>query len=108
GGDGITKTTNVSNAMSAGKQAAQNIDRRLMPIAASEKSRWDQIFPDFEFSRQALGEPSLSHRHVARTLPAGVRSRSQQEVVAGLSAQEALEECRRCLRCDLRLPGTTH
>ena len=27
---------------------------------------------------------------------------SNEEVVAGLSPQEALEECRRCLRCDLR------
>jgi NADPH-dependent glutamate synthase beta subunit-like oxidoreductase len=35
-------------------------------------------------------------------MPAAERVRSQQEVVAGLDPKEALEECRRCLRCDLR------
>jgi NADPH-dependent glutamate synthase beta subunit-like oxidoreductase len=35
-------------------------------------------------------------------VPAVLRVRSQQEVVDGLTAQEALEEARRCLRCDLR------
>jgi NADPH-dependent glutamate synthase beta subunit-like oxidoreductase len=35
-------------------------------------------------------------------LPPAARARSQQEVVANLTPQEALEECRRCLRCDLR------
>jgi NADPH-dependent glutamate synthase beta subunit-like oxidoreductase len=39
---------------------------------------------------------------MAHVLPANERVHSQQEVVAGLDAQEALEECRRCLRCDLR------
>jgi NADPH-dependent glutamate synthase beta subunit-like oxidoreductase len=35
-------------------------------------------------------------------VPAAVRVHSQQEVVAGLDPQEALDESRRCLRCDLR------
>jgi hypothetical protein len=29
-------------------------------------------------------------------------------VVAGLSPEEALEECRRCLHCDLKTAVTTH
>jgi NADH-quinone oxidoreductase subunit F len=104
GGDIITGASNVSNAMSGGKQAARNIDERLM----GEPHRWDELFPAFEYSRLSPGEPSLSRRHSAQWLPAGVRMRSEDEVVAGLSAQEALEECRRCLRCDLRAPGNTH
>jgi hypothetical protein len=83
--------------MGGGKQAARKIDERLMG-----ESRWDRLFPEFEYSRTAPGEPSLSRRHTARVLAAGARVRSQQEVVAALDAKEALEECRRCLRCDLR------
>jgi NADPH-dependent glutamate synthase beta subunit-like oxidoreductase len=97
GGDVITGASNMSNAMSGGKQAARKIDERLMSA-----DRWQELFPEFEYSRQAPGEPSLSRRHAAASLPAGARARSQQEVITGLTAQEALEECRRCLRCDLR------
>jgi NADPH-dependent glutamate synthase beta subunit-like oxidoreductase len=97
GGDVITGASNVSNAMGGGKQAARKIDERLMG-----EQRWDRLFPEFEYSRLAPGEPSLSRRHTAHVLPAGARVRTQQEVVAALDAKEALEECRRCLRCDLR------
>ena len=97
GGDVITGASNVSNAMSGGKQAAQKIDERLMG-----EERWGQIFQKFEYNRHAPGEPSLSRRHTAHAVPAKARVRSQEEVVAGLTEQETLEECRRCLRCDLR------
>jgi NADPH-dependent glutamate synthase beta subunit-like oxidoreductase len=106
GGDVITGASNVSNAMGGGKQAARKIDERLMSENLSGEARWDQLFPDFEYSRQAPGEPSLSHRHTAHAIPAQKRVRSQEEVVPGLNAQEALEECRRCLRCDLRAAGS--
>jgi NADH-quinone oxidoreductase subunit F len=97
GGDVITGASNVSNAMSCGKQAARKMDERLMG-----EDRWERLIPEFEYSRLAPGEPSLSRRHSAQSVPASVRVRSQQEVVAGLTPKEALEECRRCLRCDLR------
>jgi NADH-quinone oxidoreductase subunit F len=97
GGDVITGASNVSNAMGGGKQAARKIDERLMG-----EQRWERLFPQFTYSRQAPGEPSLSRRHTAHSVPAEVRVHSQEEVIAGLNSQEALEECRRCLRCDLR------
>ena len=99
GGDVITGASNVSNAMGGGKQAARNIDERLMG-----ERRWEKLFPEFEYSRHTPGEPSLSRRHAARAVAAEVRVRSQQEVIPGLDPKEALEECRRCLRCDLRTP----
>jgi NADPH-dependent glutamate synthase beta subunit-like oxidoreductase len=102
GGDVITGASNMSNAMSAGKLAARNIDERLMG-----KDRWERIIPQFEFTRQAPGEPSLSRRHTAQTLPAEVRVRSQNEVVACLDPEAALEESRRCLHCDLRVAVNT-
>jgi NADPH-dependent glutamate synthase beta subunit-like oxidoreductase len=97
GGDVITGASNVSNAMSGGKQAAQKIDERLMG-----EERWETLFQQFEYARHAPGEPSLSRRHMAHSVPAEVRVHSQEEVIGGLDAHEALEECRRCLRCDLK------
>jgi NADH-quinone oxidoreductase subunit F len=97
GGDVITGASNVSNAMAGGKNAARNIDERLMG-----ERRWERLFPEFEFSQAAPPEPRPSRRHTARVVPAAVRVQSQQEVVAALDAKEALDECRRCLRCDLR------
>jgi NADH-quinone oxidoreductase subunit F len=102
GGDVITGASNVSNAMGCGKQAAMNIDERLMG-----QRRWEQLFPVFEYGSQAPPEPRLSRRHAARPIPVGDRVHSNDEVVAGLSPQEAVDECRRCLRCDLRSAITT-
>jgi NADH-quinone oxidoreductase subunit F len=97
GGDVITGASNVSNAMGGGKLAAQKIDERLMG-----PGRWERLMPKFEYSRSAPGEPSLSRRHEAPALAAAARAHTWNEVVGSLSAAEALEECRRCLRCDLR------
>jgi NADH-quinone oxidoreductase subunit F len=112
GGDVITGASNMSNAMSGGKQAARKIDERLMsrdiPAGESATARWDRLFPAFDYDQQAPAEPSLSHRHASVLLPAAMRVRSQGEVICGLSAQEALEECRRCLRCDLKSAGGSH
>ena len=60
GGDVITGASNVSNAMAGGKQAARNIDERLMG-----ERRWEKLFPDFEYSQHAPGEPRLSRRHAS-------------------------------------------
>jgi len=97
GGDVITGASNVSNAMGGGKQAARKIDERLMG-----EDRWERIYPEFEYRRQAPGEPSLSRRHEGRAVPAAMRAHTEEEVIAGLTPEEALEESRRCLRCDLR------
>lgn len=103
GGDVITGASNVSNAMSCGKQAARKIDERLM---GEQEARWERLFPEYEYSQQTPGEPRLSRRHVARAAPAGERVRSSDEVVGGLEPHEAMEECRRCLRCDVRAATT--
>ena len=107
GGDVITGASNMSNAMSGGKQAARKIDERLMGDQASGPdktaiARWDQLFPEFEYSHAAPPESPASRAATrpVHCLPPRART-SQQEVVANLSPQEALEECRRCLRCDL-------
>jgi NADH-quinone oxidoreductase subunit F len=100
GGDVITGASNVSNAMAGGKQAARNIDERLMG-----ESRWARLFTPFEYSHEAPREPRAGRRHSGRTLALTLRMRSQEEVVEPLTAAEALEECERCLRCDVRTPA---
>lgn len=103
GGDVITGASNVSNAMGGGKQAARKIDERLMG-----EGRWEKLVPEFEYSRHTPGEPSLSRRHSAHAIPAATRIRSEQEVIPALDPEEALEECRRCLRCDLRITANVN
>jgi hypothetical protein len=89
--------------MAGGKQAARNIDERL-----TGERRWEKLFPDIEFSQIPPAEPVPSRRHTAKVVSAALRVHSQQEVVAALDADEALDECGRCLRCDLKAVVAAH
>jgi NADH-quinone oxidoreductase subunit F len=97
GGDVVTGASNVSGAMGYGKQAARNIDRQLM-----EADRWGALFPEFKYEQIPPDEPSASQRHSGQELPPAVRARSLDEVVTGLSLEDALDEACRCLRCDVK------
>jgi len=96
GGDLVTGASNVSNAMAYGKQAARSIDLQLM-----EADRWQNLYPQFDYEQTPPEEPSPNRRHTGQALPAAVRVRSQEEVVAGLDHEEAMDETCRCLRCDV-------
>lgn len=102
GGDVITGASNVSNAMAYGKQAARKIDLQLM-----EADRWNKIFPEFEYGQVPPEEPSSSRRHNGSVIPAGTRVRSNQEVVAGLTAEQVSDETCRCLRCDVTVANAS-
>jgi NADH-quinone oxidoreductase subunit F len=97
GGDLVTGASNVSNAMAYGKQAARNIDRQLM-----ETERWNSLYPEVEYEQTPPEEPSPTRRHTGRALAASLRVRSQDEVVSGLTQEEARDEACRCLRCDVQ------
>jgi NADPH-dependent glutamate synthase beta subunit-like oxidoreductase len=97
GGDLISGASNVSNAMGYGKKAARNIDQRLMGVY-----RWDQIAPPFEYDMSPPEQTHESGRHTVEELPAHERVESFQEAVVGLGADEAVDEARRCLRCDIK------
>jgi NADH-quinone oxidoreductase subunit F len=96
GGDLVTGASNVSNAMAYGKQAARSIDLQLM-----ETDRWNTLYPAMEYEQTPPEEPSPNRRHTGHALTASARVRSQDEVVKGLSHEEALDETCRCLRCDV-------
>ncbi|HUB01656.1 MAG TPA: NADH-ubiquinone oxidoreductase-F iron-sulfur binding region domain-containing protein [Terriglobales bacterium] len=97
GGDLVTGASNVSNAMAYGKQAARSIDLQLM-----EADRWNALCPQFEYEQMPPKEPHPSRRNFGHELPVSARARNQEEVVTGLSPEEALVEACRCLRCDVR------
>jgi thioredoxin reductase len=96
GGDAIAGASNVSSAMGFGKQGARSIDERLMG-----EGRWNQIFPQFRYEQKAPEELSESHRHEPHSIGAKLRACSDDEVVSGLSPEEALQEVDRCLRRDV-------
>jgi len=97
GGDLVTGASNVSNAMAFGKQAARSIDLQLM-----ETDRWQKLYPQFEYEQTPPEEPSPNARHSGHALEIAARAHSQDEVVSGLSQEEALDESCRCLRCDVK------
>jgi NADH-quinone oxidoreductase subunit F len=97
GGDVVSGASNLSNAMGYGKKAARNMDERLMGVR-----RWARLFPDFEYAQEAPLQPSESRRHHPSHLPAHERVKSVEEVVIGLTPEEAHEEACRCLRCDVK------
>ncbi|MFA6956374.1 MAG: FAD-dependent oxidoreductase [Thermoanaerobaculia bacterium] len=102
GGDVVTGASNVSGAMSYGKLAARSIDRQMM-----EADRWKTAMPDFQFDMTAPDAASESRRNRGRELDAALRAKSEDEVVAMLSHEETLDECQRCLRCDLSVANAT-
>jgi len=100
GGDAISGASNVSNAMGYGKKAARKIDDRLMG-----ERRWPRLFPEFEYDQEPPESTSECRRHHPHELPAQIRVKGVQEVVTGLTPEEALDEACRCLRCDVKVGG---
>jgi NADH-quinone oxidoreductase subunit F len=90
--------------MGYGKKAARNIDQRLMGEARAQ-----EFLPQFVYDQTPPAQVSEARRHYAHPLPAKERVKSFQEAVLPLTAEEALEEASRCLRCDIRengIPGS--
>ena len=101
GGDVVTGPDTVVDAIAAGKKAAQMIGRYLtgeelkQPIAARRPQHY--IEP-CTLSEEALAE---IRRAEPPLLPIELRRRSFSEVELCLSAEDAIRESKRCLRCDL-------
>ncbi len=95
GGDVVTGASNVSNAMSHGKRAAEMIDAKLMG-----KGRFRQIFKPFEYKNDVAIDPQGGERNVSATMPAKERVCGFNEVMLGYTTAQARHEAERCLRCD--------
>jgi len=97
GGDVITGASNVSYAMGYGKKAARKIDERL-----TGAKRFAQLFGGFEYLRTVPEDLSPNGRHRSSEMAPKLRVQGDEEVVLGLTAEEAHDESSRCLRCDVR------
>ncbi len=96
GGDCTSGPASVIEAIAAGRQAATSIDKHL---------GGQGIIDEALAPKEALALPPVEegekHRHQLRSLPLAKRLNSFAEVESGLGPKLAIEEAKRCLRCDL-------
>ena len=101
GGDLVTGPNTVVDAIAAGKNAAEMIDRYLRGEELAESPGVN--LPEVFIEPAVVGDEELED--VARvepaTLDAKARRKSFSEVELPLSVEQASREARRCLRCDL-------
>jgi len=83
--------------MGYGKRAAKHIDARL-----TGEKRFARLFSTFDIDNVVPLHPSERRRSHATERPAELRRRDFEDATVGLSNVEAMEECGRCLRCDVR------
>ena len=97
GGDAVTGPAIVIEAIVAGRQAAVSIDKYL-----GGSGMIDEVLalPEEIESLPAI-EEGEKHRIPIPTLALSERLGSFAEVELGLGEEMAIEEAKRCLRCDL-------
>jgi NADPH-dependent glutamate synthase beta subunit-like oxidoreductase len=95
GGDMVPAQRSVTIATGHGKKAARHIDAWLRATSFHQQAK----HPIIEFAGLNLPIFSDAVRSAERELPVEARRSGFDEVVAGLSAAEALHEARRCLSC---------
>ncbi|TET26353.1 MAG: hypothetical protein E3J67_01725, partial [Dehalococcoidia bacterium] len=96
GGDAVSGPASVIEAIAAGRQAAISIDKYLGGSGVIEEA----LAPP-EGAIAPLEEAEEKRRPQVPSLPPDQRLSSFAEVELGLSEEMAVEEAKRCLRCDL-------
>lgn len=101
GGDVLSGSSTVVNAIAAGKRAAAMIDRYLQgqKLRQPDKVQVPKFY--IEPAKTDGLEPDKGKRAEPPNLPVEMRLRSFAEVEGALSEEEARREAGRCLRCDL-------
>ena len=101
GGDVVTGPNTVVEAIADGKKAALMIDRYL--CGKELKLPPEVHLPEIHIPQWASDEEELfeSVRPKAPEVPVELRKNSFIEVEQALSVEDATQEARRCLRCDL-------
>ncbi|MCL6557936.1 MAG: FAD-dependent oxidoreductase, partial [Firmicutes bacterium] len=98
GGDVVTGPKTVVEAIAAGAQAAESIERYLNGIDLREGRKFK--IPPEEIAPFRQGEKVGRHPAVpVKRIPPDVRSKNFEEVVTTCSPAEAREEAARCLNC---------
>jgi len=98
GGDIVTGPATVVEAIGAGRKAAQAIDEYLGGHGLFDRSEELKRLADSLDLGEILDKET---RVVVRTRPPAERAKDLDVVELPLSAEAAMEEARRCLRCDL-------
>ena len=104
GGDAVTGTAFIVDAIAAGHKAARSIDRYLNgEFLAEEEAEPPTVTlePDEVQHRLAANEAKTTPRVETRPRPAAERRRDFREVYAGLTEEEARAEAARCLSCGI-------
>lgn len=98
GGDTVTGPASVIEAIAAGRRAAVSIDRYLGGSGVI-----DEVLAPPEEPLPGTGEVAEEEgrRVVVPLLPVSKRRRSFAQVELPLTEEQVVEECQRCLRCDL-------
>ncbi|MFC1480757.1 NADH-ubiquinone oxidoreductase-F iron-sulfur binding region domain-containing protein [Candidatus Neomarinimicrobiota bacterium] len=101
GGDVVTGPNTVVDAIAAGKRAAVAIARYLRgeDLHQSTAPRLPQVL--LEPNKKTVDIKNGAKRIAQPTIPVSARTHNFTEVVGSISAEEALSEVGRCLRCDL-------
>jgi NADH-quinone oxidoreductase subunit F len=101
GGDLVTGPNTVVNAIAAGRKAAGVIDRYIhgKELAVPPELKLPSVF--IEPATVSDEELEDAERAEPATLSAKSRKKSFAEVEMALSVEQAVQEARRCLRCDL-------
>ncbi len=98
GGDVVSGPASVIEAIAAGRQAAVSIDQYL----GGDGNIDEVLAPQEEVAPFDVSEiEGEKYRPPLETLPAEEGLRNFAQVVLGFSEDHAIEECKRCLRCDL-------
>lgn len=101
GGDAVTGPASIIDAIAAGRKAAASIDRYL-----GGDGNIEEIWIETEGPSPWLGrEKGFGEKNRVPTpcLPIRQRRTNFSLVELGFNEAEAIEEAKRCLRCDLRL-----
>jgi NADH-quinone oxidoreductase subunit F len=96
GGDAVTGPASVVEAIAHGRQAAISIDKYL-----GGQGDIDEVLAPPEAEVAPLEEAEEKGRPQAATLPLKQRLGSFAQVELGYNEEMAIEEAKRCLRCDL-------
>jgi len=98
GGDLVTGPASVIEAIAAGRRAAVSIDKYL-----GGNGVIDMTLAPAEEKLTLPGEVEKKRRVLMPVIPVAERLSNFAVVELGFSAEQAIEEARRCLRCDLEL-----
>ena len=101
GGDAVTGPALVVDALAAGKRAAIAIDRELS--AKRGERPYEERYENIPLTMKVPGEIVTQKMARTPTVSSKERIKDFREVELGFDTKTIKKECRRCLRCDVRV-----